>query len=107
MAQNRLPRLGIDAKPVHEEPSCEAGGFPAPKLEAVLARQNEDGGFGDARDGALRLDGWVRGYAEPQGISNTFATWFRVLTIAHIARVPWPAWRRWRSRGMVGIGCAP
>ncbi len=82
-------------------------GWLARKLEAVLARQNEDGGFGDATDGTLRLDGWVRGYAEPQGISNTFATWFRVLTIAHIARLLWPDWRRWGFRRMVGIGYAP
>ncbi len=78
----------------------------ADKLAAILAHQNSDGGFADEADGTLRLDGWVRGYAEPQGISNTFATWFRVLAIAHVSSVLWPEWRQWRFRRMIGIGYA-
>jgi hypothetical protein len=74
------------------------------KLEGLLALQGEDGGFFDERHGVRRLDGWVAGYEEPQGISNTFATWFRLIAIAMIAETLWPGWRAWRFRRMIGIG---
>lgn len=73
-------------------------------LPRLLAFQNPDGGFPDVRDGVRRQDGWVRGYEEPQGISNTFSTWFRWIAIAMIADHLWPGWRPWRFRRMVGIG---
>jgi len=73
-------------------------------LGALLDFQAEDGGFADELVGVRRQDGWVGGYAEPQGISNTFATWFRWIAIAMIADTLWPGWRRWNFRKMVGIG---
>jgi hypothetical protein len=73
-------------------------------LDALLAFQSPDGGFADELQGERRQDGWVHGYAEPQGISNTFATWFRWIAIAMIADTLWPGWRRWNFRRMVGIG---
>lgn len=77
------------------------------KLTALLAIQNPDGGFADATAGIFRLDGWTGGYAEDQGNSNTFATWFRVIAIAMIARTLWPSWRQWTFRRTIGIGYAP
>jgi len=74
------------------------------KLAALLDFQNEDGGFADERAGIRRQDGWVRGYEEPQGVSNTFSTWFRWIAIAMIADLLGPRWRRWNFRRMVGIG---
>lgn len=74
------------------------------KLAALLAMQNDDGGFPDERHGVWRQDGWVRGYAEPQGQSNSFATWFRWIAIAEIADLLWPGWQSWRFRQMLGIG---
>ncbi len=73
-------------------------------LHALLAFQNPDGGFADVREGVRRQDGWVRGYEEPQGLSNTFATWFRWIAIAMIADLFWPGRRRWGFRRSVGIG---
>jgi hypothetical protein len=73
-------------------------------LPGLLAFQNPDGGFPDVREGVRRQDGWVRGYEEPQGVSNTFSTWFRWIAIAMIADHLWPGWRPWRFRRMVGIG---
>jgi hypothetical protein len=73
-------------------------------LPALLDLQNDDGGFPDMRVGTWRQDGWVRGYGEPQGLSNGFATWFRWIAIAMIADTLWPGWRAWRFRRMVGIG---
>ncbi len=35
----------------------------------------------------------LKGYEEPQGLSNTFATWFRWIAIAMIADVLWPGRR--------------
>ena len=87
-------------------------------LRALLAQlldfQQADGGFADepARAGASprRQDGWVGGYTEPQGLSNTFATWFRWVAIAMAARCLWPQWQAfaggWQFRRMVGIGYA-
>jgi len=85
-------------------------------LPELLAFQNADGGFADVRDGPgippRRQDGWVQGYAEPQGLSNTFATWFRWIAIAMIAECLWPGWspadKPWRFRSSIGIGyCQP
>jgi hypothetical protein len=73
-------------------------------LGALLAFQNPDGGFPDVREGVRRQDGWVKGYEEPQGVSNTFSTWFRWIAIAMIADVLWPGRWDWRFRRMVGIG---
>ena len=73
-------------------------------LPHLLAFQNPDGGFCDERTGIRRQDGWVKGYQEPQGLSNTFATWFRLIAIAMIADCLWPQWHRWNFRPMIGIG---
>ena len=83
-------------------------------LTQLLDFQQPDGGFPDepASAGAppRRQDGWVGGYTEPQGLSNTFATWFRWIAIAMAARCLWPEWqasaRGWQFRRMVGIGYA-
>ena len=81
-------------------------------LSELLAFQNTDGGFCDVRNGPgvppRRQDGWVKGYEEPQGLSNTFATWFRWIAVAMIADCLWPEWQPfeggWHFRSMVGIG---
>jgi hypothetical protein len=86
----------------HRRPEIEA--WPATLLDALLEFQNPDGGFCDVRDGIRRQDGWVRGYEEPQGLSNTFATWFRWIAIAMIAEVLLPGHRSWRFRRTIGIG---
>ena len=46
----------------------------------------------------------MRGYEEPQGLSNTFATWFRWIAIAMMADTLWPGTWPWQFRRMVGIG---
>jgi hypothetical protein len=74
------------------------------KLTSILATQNNDGGFPDTRSGRRKLDGWFGGYAEQQGLSNTFGTYFRLIAIAMIADALWPGWRRFRFRKMLGIG---
>ncbi len=74
------------------------------KLEALLDSQNEDGGFADEREGVRKLDGWISGYEEPQGLSNCFATFFRCLAIGMTADCLWPGWRFWNFRRMAGIG---
>ena len=74
------------------------------KLEGMLDFQSVDGGFADVSEGVRRLDGWVKGYEEPQGISNSFATYFRLIGIGMISSVLWPGWRRWKFRRMIGIG---
>lgn len=73
-------------------------------LEALLDFQNPDGGFADVRVGVRRQDGWVRGYEEPQGLSNTFATWFRWIAVAMIAEVLLPGLEAWTFRRGIGIG---
>jgi hypothetical protein len=73
-------------------------------VDAILDDQNPDGGFADIRMGTRRQDGWVRGYAEPQGLSNTFATWFRWIAIAMAAEVLLPDLRNWQFRRSIGIG---
>lgn len=82
----------------------EARSWLLEKLMGLLALQCNDGGFFDERHGVRRVDGWVKGYEEPQGMSNTFSTWFRLIAIAMIAETLWPGWRRWRFRRMIGIG---
>ena len=74
------------------------------KLTSLLDIQNDDGGFPDNLSGERRLDGWVNGYAELQGLSNTFSTFFRLIAIAMIADALWPGWRSFRFRKMIGIG---
>lgn len=75
------------------------------KLEWLLEFQNEDGGFCDVKDGIRRMDGWVRGYWEPQGESNDFATWFRMATIGMCAVVLFPEMKdEWHFRNTIGIG---
>lgn len=68
--------------------------------------QNEDGGFADEKsNGVRRMDGWVGGYFEPQGLSNCFATWFRSATLAMIACALYPEEQdRWTFRNTIGIG---
>jgi hypothetical protein len=73
-------------------------------VEAILDDQNPDGGFTDIRTGTRRQDGWVRGYEEPHGLSNTFATWFRWIAIAMAAEALLPGLRIWRFRRSIGIG---
>jgi len=73
-------------------------------LTRLLSFQNADGGFPDAREGSWRQDGWVKGYEEAQGFSNTFSTWFRWIAIAMISDCLWPGWRTWHFREMIGIG---
>lgn len=86
----------------HRRPEIER--WCATLLEALLDWQEADGGFCDVRQGTRRQDGWVRGYEEPQGISNTFATWFRWIGIAMAADLLWPGRWPWRFRNMIGIG---
>jgi len=86
----------------HRTPEIEA--WLMELLAALLAEQNDDGGFCDIREGLRRQDGWVRGYSEPQGLSNTFATWFRWIAIAMIADLLLPGRWSWRFRRMIGIG---
>ena len=74
------------------------------KLDALLDFQSPDGGFSDELHGIRRQDGWVGGYEEPQGLSNTFSTWFRWIAIAMIVDCLWPGQHPWRFRRMVGIG---
>jgi hypothetical protein len=74
------------------------------KLVALLDFQDQDGGFADIHEGVRKQDGWVKGYEEPQGLSNTFATWFRWIAIAMIADALWPRRWPWQFRKMVGIG---
>lgn len=73
-------------------------------LKLLLDFQNPDGGFADALLGQRGLDGWVKGYKEAQGKSNTFATWFRWIAIAQICAVLWPGWRTWNFRRTIGVG---
>jgi len=83
-------------------------------LTELLNFQNMDGGFSDIHADLnappRRQDGWVKGYEEPQGHSNTFATWFRWIAIAMVAQCLWPEWKpfagSWKFRRMVGIGFA-
>lgn len=73
-------------------------------LIKLLDFQNPDGGFADTLLGQRRFDGWVKGYQEPQGISNTFGTWFRWIAIAMIADVLWPSFQQWHFKKNIGVG---
>ena len=73
-------------------------------VAAILDDQNDDGGFADVRTGTRRQDGWVRGYEEPQGLSNTFSTWFRWIAIAMASDVLFPGRFDWNFRRSIGIG---
>lgn len=80
-------------------------GWLAAMLEELLAFQASDGGFADEPGpGLRRQDGWVLGYSEPQGVSNTFATFFRWIAIGMIADLLLPGRWPWAFRDMIGIG---
>lgn len=74
--------------------------------EAILDSQNDDGGFADVPggDGIRHFDGWQDGYAEPQGISCAFGTFFRWIALAMIAHCLLPGHRNWQFRSMPGLG---
>ena len=74
------------------------------KLGQILDFQNEDGGFPDVLAGERGFDGWTA-YREPQGISNTFATFFDAPTMAMCACVLFPETKAsWRFRPGIGMG---
>ena len=74
------------------------------KLSQLLDVQNSDGGFPDVLRGERGFDGWAV-YKEPQGLSNTFATFFRLASIAMCASILSPATKaRWRFRPGIGMG---
>jgi len=77
----------------------------AKKLAALLALQNADGGFPDARHGERVFDGWVK-YREPQGLSNCFATWFRLIAIGMADILLYGRSGDWAFRRTIGIGYA-
>jgi hypothetical protein len=99
-----LVDLLVHALPVIPARHDEALAWLRRKLSSLVGFQSADGGFADERAGIRRQDGWVRGYEEPQGLSNTFATWFRWIAIAMISDVLWPGRWPWRFRRMIGIG---
>lgn len=73
-------------------------------LKKLLDFQNTDGGFADEKTNTVRrMDGWVSGYWEPQGLSNCFATWFRLITIALIEACLYGE-QNWTFRNTIGIG---
>ena len=73
------------------------------KLESLLLFQNADGGFADQRSGLRTFDGWTK-YREPQGVSNAFGTWFRLIAIGMIAVTLFGDKDNWRFRKTIGIG---
>lgn len=73
-------------------------------LNGLLEFQNPDGGFADDVRGVRHFDGWVHGYSEPHGVSNTYAAWLRWLSIAIISDILWPQWETWQFRSMLGSG---
>lgn len=75
------------------------------KLTGLLALQNEDGGFPDTRCGERVFDGWSK-YREPQGVSNCFATWFRLIAIAMADILLYDRADQWSFRRTIGIGYA-
>jgi len=75
------------------------------KLTNILALQNEDGGFPDTRHGERVFDGWSK-YREPQGVSNCFATWFRLIAIAMADVRLNDRADLWAFRRTIGIGYA-
>ncbi len=75
------------------------------KIHQILTLQNDDGGFPDTLTGIRRFDGWAGGYWEPQGLSNAFATWFRLITLAIASSVVFPETAdQWHYRKTMGIG---
>jgi hypothetical protein len=86
----------------YRQPDIEA--YLDRKLAALLDFQNPDGGFADVCDGTRLFDGWER-YQEPQGLSNTFSTWFRCATVGMICHVLYPETRSdWHFRHTLGMG---
>ena len=84
---------------------AEIEGYLDRKLGALLDFQRNDGGFCDELTGTRTFDGWPRGYSEPQGVSNCFATWFRIATIGMIEWALYPEMRdRWTFRNTLGMG---
>ncbi len=75
------------------------------KLESILALQREDGGFPDALYGELTFDGWKK-YREPQGASNAFAAWFRLIAIGMADTMLYGRGESWTFRRTIGIGYA-
>jgi len=75
----------------------------AKKLDSLLNFQNADGGFTDQCDGVRTFDGWTK-YKEPQGISNAFATWFRLIAVGMIAVTLYDDSEHWHFRSTIGIG---
>ena len=73
------------------------------KMDDLLGIQQEDGGFYDVTSGVRLFDGWSV-YQEPQGLSNCFATWFRMIAIGFCAEVLYPGAFAWRFRQGIGIG---
>jgi len=73
------------------------------KLDDLLNIQQADGGFYDVREGVRLFDGWSV-YQEPQGLSNCFATWFRMITIGFCAEILYPGAFTWQFRQGIGIG---
>lgn len=83
----------------------EIEGYLDRKLGALLGFQKTDGGFCDELSGTRIFDGWPRGYSEPHGVSNCFATWFRIATIGMIEWALYPEMRhRWTFRNTLGMG---
>jgi hypothetical protein len=75
------------------------------KLVSLLALQEADGGFPDTQYGERSFDGWGK-YREPQGRSNCFATWFRLIAIAMADVLLYGRGDRWAFRRTIGIGYA-
>ena len=75
----------------------------AKKLDSLLKFQNTDGGFTDQCDGVRTFDGWTK-YKEPQGISNAFGTWFRLIAVGMIAVTIYDDHANWHFRETIGIG---
>lgn len=73
------------------------------KLISLLDFQNEDGGFSDEITGTRVFDGWKK-YTEPQGISNCFATWFRMIAIGMISFTLYNDIKGFTFRNTIGIG---
>jgi len=73
------------------------------KLDNLLNIQQKDGGFYDVTSGFRLFDGWSV-YQEPQGLSNCFASWFRMITIGFCAEVLYPSAFPWQFRQGIGIG---
>lgn len=77
------------------------------KADNILNFQNTDGGFADAAVGTgnRQFDGWKK-YNEPQGLSNCFATWFRLIAIGMADIMINGNSSDWHFRRSIGIGYA-